>query len=176
MQRHSIDPREFVVRPHELWNHQTLALGTGSISTGNANVMTVGWGGFGTMWARPVAWIVVRPHRHTFGLMEAYPEFSLCAFGAAHAHALKLFGSRSGRDTDKIAKSGLHLLQGTCTDAPGFEEAELIMECRAIYHSTIDPAGFMDPLIEKNYPAHDYHHIWYGEILSIQGTDTYHAG
>lgn len=173
MKRKNIDVKDFCVQPHRLWNDDWLVLGSGSVKAGNCNAMTVGWGSFGTIWGKPMAQILVRPTRYTCTLLEAYPEFTLCAFEPEFRPALNLFGSASGRDVDKIAQSGLELVPGSCVDAPAFADASLIIECRALYKSSLQPAGFMDPLTERNYPNHDYHHVWFGEILAIQGTDSY---
>jgi hypothetical protein len=57
--------------------------------------------------------------------------------------------------------------------APGFAEAELVLECRKIYSDDFDPARFLDPTIDRNYPGKDYHRIYYGEIVSAAGTAKY---
>jgi hypothetical protein len=53
--------------------------------------------------------------------------------------------------------------------APGFAEAELILECRKIYWDDMAPGHFLDPSIEKNYPQKDYHRIYFGEIVAAYG-------
>jgi len=58
--------------------------------------MTVAWGSLGTMWNLPFAQIVVRPTRHTFGFMERFDTFTLCAFPEPRRKALQLLGSTSG--------------------------------------------------------------------------------
>lgn len=50
--------------------------------------------------------------------------------------------------------------------APGFAEAELVLECRKIYWDDLNPTHFLDPAIEKNYPAQDYHRAYFGEIVA----------
>ncbi len=37
---------------------------------------------------------------------------------------------------------------------------------RKIYCQDMDPAGFIDPAIQNNYPGNDYHRIYLGEILT----------
>ena len=60
--------------------------------------------------------------------------------------------------------------------SPGFAEAELILECRKIYRQVMDPAGFLDPQIDKNYPINDYHIIYYGRIVAALGESAYRSG
>lgn len=130
------------------------------------NTMTASWGGFGILWNRPVAYIVVRPTRYTYEFIEREERFSLSFFGREQREALKLCGSKSGRDIDKITAAGLTL---TLTDAgtPYFDEARLVFECVRLYHHDIDPANFRDPSIDTNYPQKDYHRLYVGEIVTL---------
>jgi flavin reductase (DIM6/NTAB) family NADH-FMN oxidoreductase RutF len=137
--------------------------------------MTVGWGGFGTMWSKPFVQIVVRPTRYTFEFMEQYDTFTWCAFPPAYQKALPLTGSKSGRDGDKIKATGLTPIPASRIAAPGFAEAELIVECRKIYWDDLNPDQFLDPDTENNYPLKDYHRIYFGEILAISGVKSYSA-
>ena len=86
---------------------------------------------------------------------------------------LRLLGTTSGRDTDKVEASGLTPLRSLEVPAPGFAEAELVVECRKLYWDDFEPAQFLDPVIEENYPERDYHRIYYGEILAVRGTGDY---
>ena len=82
-------------------------------------------------------------------------------------------GSHSGRDTDKIAETGLTPIASSAVAAPGYDEAELIIECRKIYWQDMDPSQFVDPSIEQHYPEKDYHRIYFGQVLGVQGTEQY---
>jgi flavin reductase (DIM6/NTAB) family NADH-FMN oxidoreductase RutF len=171
MTRHAIPVEELIISPSKLWLSRWLLLAAGDFESGDFNAMTVGWGTFGAMWNRPVAQVVVRPVRHTYGFMERYGAFTLSAFSEERRKALSLMGSKSGRDGDKIAEAGLTPIASTKVAAPGFAEAELIVECRTIYWHDFDPARFIEPAIEKNYPDKDYHRSYLGEILAVHGTD-----
>ena len=71
------------------------------------NAMTASWGGMGVLWNKPVAFCFIRPQRYTFTLTEQSERFSLSFFTEAYRPALRLCGSKSGRDTDKLAEAGL---------------------------------------------------------------------
>jgi len=157
---------DLTVRVHHLWSKQGLLLTAGDFAAGHFNTMTVGWGGLGAMWGKPFALVVVRPHRYTFQFMEQYNTFSLCAFSERYHKALNLLGTKSGRDGDKIAETGLTPVASTRIAAPGFAEAEMILECRKIYWDDLNPAHFLDPAIANNYPAQDYHRVYLGEIVA----------
>jgi len=166
---------DFIARSYSIWVHGWFLLASGDFGAGHYNAMTVSWGALGCMWGRPFAQVVVRPHRHTFGLIEAYPDFTLCAFPRGKRKALNLLGTKSGRDGDKIAESGLTPLAASRVAAPIFAEAELVLECRKMYWQDIDPAHFVAPELDANYPKKDYHRIYYGEIIAASGTPAYLA-
>jgi flavin reductase (DIM6/NTAB) family NADH-FMN oxidoreductase RutF len=174
MAREPIPAAELQVTAHHLWSKQWLLLTSGDFATGDFNTMTVGWGSLGTMWNRPFAQIVVRPGRYTHEFLERFDHFTLSAFSSNYRKALALLGSKSGRDGDKISETGLTPIASTEIGSPGFAEAELILECRKSYRQVMDPAGFLDPTIDKNYPVKDYHTIYFGEILAVFGESDYH--
>jgi flavin reductase (DIM6/NTAB) family NADH-FMN oxidoreductase RutF len=80
---------------------------------------------------------------------------------------------KSGRDTDKVKATGLNPLASQKVAAPGFAEAELILECRQIYRDEFKAQRFLDPGIEANYNDADYHTIYFGEILAVSGVKKY---
>src|SRR5512135_3733306 len=73
---------------------------------GHFNTMTASWGGFGIIWNHPVAFIFVRPTRYTYQFLEQYDRFTLCFFGKGYRKILNICGSTSGRDVDKMARTG----------------------------------------------------------------------
>jgi flavin reductase (DIM6/NTAB) family NADH-FMN oxidoreductase RutF len=166
-----IDVGTLQVRSADIWLKQWLVLTSGTF--GDFNSMTVGWGSIGGMWKRPFALVVVRPGRHTFHYMEKYSTFTLCAFPNSRKEALMILGTKSGRDSDKIAESGLTVVESKVVEAPSYKEAELILECRKIYWQDMNPENFLSGDIEENYPLNDYHRIYYGEIVRASGEAAY---
>jgi flavin reductase (DIM6/NTAB) family NADH-FMN oxidoreductase RutF len=148
----------------DLWMNQWLLLTAGTLD--DCNMMTVAWGSLGCMWARPFAQIAVRPQRHTRGYLERSDSFTLCAFSEEYREDLKLLGTLSGRDGDKLARTRLTLKESARVAAPSYHQASLILECRKIYFQDVDPDGFIDQGIQEHYPAGDYHRIYFGEILA----------
>jgi len=175
MPREQIPFDQLLVRSHHLWEQQWMLLTSGDLAEGRFNAMTVGWGSLGTMWGLPFAQVVVRPVRYTYEFMEQYDSFTLCAFPKDCRKALQVLGTRSGRDGDKIAETGLTPIASTHIAAPGFAEAELVIECRKMYWDDMAPLHFLDPAIEKNYPHKDYHRIYWGQIVAIHGESSYRA-
>jgi len=159
-----IEPGELSIKGVDLWAKQWLLLTAGNLE--DCNMMTVAWGSIGCMWSKPFVQIVVRPQRHTLGYLEKTDTFTLCAFPEEYRDALQTLGSISGRDGDKLSQTNLTLCASTEVEAPSYNEAELILECRKIYIQDIDPKGFVDPSIKDNYPGEDYHRVYFGEILA----------
>lgn len=80
------------------------------ITAGDAekhNTMTASWGGVGELWGKYVSTIYIRPQRYTLEFVEREEYYSLCFFGPEYRQALSLCGSKSGRDVDKDAATGL---------------------------------------------------------------------
>ncbi len=129
------------------------------------NTMTASWGGMGFLWNRPVAFCFVRPQRYTYRLTEQSERFSLSFFAEKYRAALRLCGTKSGRDTDKLAAAGL-----TSTEIDGVPvigEARLTLICRKLYADTLQKEGFCLPELLENYAAGDYHRMYILEIEQI---------
>lgn len=130
------------------------------------NTMTVSWGGAGEMWGKDVTFIFVRPQRYTLGFIEQQDYYSVCFFDSHYKEALKLCGTKSGRDCDKDREAGIT----PCFDekAPYYREAKLVLICRKMAAQDISPASFLNAEIDKKwYPAKDYHRMFVGEIEKV---------
>lgn len=163
--RQEINPLDLSVKINDLWLNKWFLITAGDFDAKDFNTMTVAWGSLGIMWNRPFVQAVVRPTRYTYEFTEKYDSFTMCSFPEKYKAALKLLGTKSGRDFNKIAESGLTPIKSESVSSPSFEEADLILECRKIYYDDINPGKFIDPSINKNYPLKDYHRIYFGEIL-----------
>ena len=101
----------------------------------------LGW--TGTSWGKDVAFAFIRPQRYTKQFVDENDCFSLCFFGGEQMEALRYLGTASGRDEDKIAKSGLTLTH--IDSVPCFEEASLVLLCRKLYVQTLNPEAVYRP-------------------------------
>ena len=161
----TIDINEFVAKPVDIWMNGWFALCAGNMKEFNA--MTVAWGSIGNMWSKPFMQVVVRPSRYTFEFMNRFDTFTICAFPEKYREALQTLGTKSGRDCDKITLSGLTVKESELVEAPCFEEARLVIECRKMYWQDMNPDNFLNEEFHSCYPGSDYHRIYYGEILNI---------
>ncbi len=171
-----IEFTRFAPSVFQLFDRQWLLLTAGDFARGEFNTMTISWGSIGVVWGRPFVQVFVRPTRHTFQFMESYGSFTVTAFPEQYRQALNVLGVRSGREGNKIAEAGLTPVAATEVAAPAFAEAELVIECRKLYRDALEPAGFLDPQVEVNYPKKDYHGTYFGEILAIRGEAKFRAG
>ena len=170
-----INPYQFSIQPHNLFDRQMVLLTCGDFAAGEYNCMTIGWGLFGTMWSVPAALVVVRPSRYTINFMERFDNFTLTAFPNEFRRDLGYLGRHSGRDEDKLAKTKLTAIASDLISSPTFAEAELSVECKKIYFADYDPQHFLAPFIHEHYDGGDYHRLYYGEILQIKGTSKYQS-
>lgn len=109
----------------------------------NFNTMTASWGGLGFLWNKPVAFVFVRPERHTHGFIENNSRLTLSFFGDSCRDALAFCGSKSGRDCDKMKATGL-VPVATEMGCVTFEQARLALECRKLYKASMRPEEFLD--------------------------------
>jgi flavin reductase (DIM6/NTAB) family NADH-FMN oxidoreductase RutF len=173
LKRTAIDPDRLCLPVVSAWKDRGFLLAAGDFASGSYNLMTVGWGGLGRMWRRPMAMIMVRPTRYTYTFFQKHRDFTLNRFPASFADKLSYCGSHSGREVDKVRQTGLTPIASERVTAPSFEEAELILECRTSYFSDFDPGHFLADYIEENYPKKDYHRLFFGEILAVFGTSAF---
>ena len=128
------------------------------------NTMTIGWGSVGFIWQRPVVTVLVRPPRYTHEFMDKFERFSVSFYDHKYRKALTILGGKSGRDTDKIALSGLtpEFVDGV----PTFKEANLTVITRKIYRGQLESAGFLVPSVDAEfYPEKDYHTVYFAELV-----------
>ena len=165
-----IDPSRLVLRPFEILDLEWALLVGGRE---RPNPMTVSWGGFGTLWQRPVATVYVRPTRHTFSLLETTREFTLNFLPESLRDALDFCGTHSGRDLDKWEPAGLKPERSERIAVPRVREAILALECRVLATLDVDPSRFLDREIDELYPDRDYHRMFLGEVLAAWGSERF---
>lgn len=166
---------ELALQPYTVFDPEGAILVSGQ-GPAQANPMTISWGTFGIMWARPIVMVMVRPTRHTWQFISAMPDFTVNWLPAELAAATRLCGTASGRDMDKWEAAGIHPVMASAVQSPAIAESVLTLECRTVYHEMVDPAKFLDPALMDMYPARDFHGLFFGEIIAAAGTDVYRLG
>ena len=128
--------------------------------------MTASWGSFGILWNKPIAITFIRPQRYTLNFVEANEYFTLSFFDNSYKSILNFCGQYSGKEVNKIAKTGLKpyfFNKNIIT----YEQAMLVFECRKIYVDEFKTQNFVDKdIITKIYPTKDFHKIFIGSITN----------
>jgi len=137
---------------------------------GRLNVMTIGWGLYGTSYhGHCVAVVAVRPACHTFKLLDEVPEFVLCVPTDEIADAVSFCGSASGRDCDKFRQTGLTPVESTYVRPPSIAECPIHVECR-VYHPQRPPHSILTPE-HRERPLEAQHTIYFAEVLGAFASD-----
>ncbi len=139
------------------------------ITAGNedkANTMTASWGGLGVMYGKNVAYIVVRPQRYTKEFLDRETTFSLSFLDKEYRAALNYLGTVSGRNEDKIHKSGLTLAFSEGT--PYFGEATNVLICKKLFQQAMQEDSILDEKLNSTwYPGKDYHILYIAEVTKV---------
>lgn len=141
------------------------------------NTMTIGWGTIGIEWGRPVFVAYVRVGRHTRQMLDESGEFTInVPYGEVDSKILGVCGTKSGRDTDKIAELGLELVDSDVVAAPGIRQLPLTLECKVLCSSLQNIPMLPDEILSRYYPKgvdssnpgrnEDFHVAYYGEIVN----------
>lgn len=136
------------------------------------NTMTASWGGIGWLWNKPVAFIFVRPERHTYGFLEDNEHLTLSFLGndKAMRDAYTFCGSKSGRDFDKAKETGL-TPEATEHGAVTFKQARLVLEGRKLFRSEFANEQFLDKEVLSRWyndlPGGGLHTMYVVEIENV---------
>lgn len=168
MRLKAVNARGLTLEALRLFTGRTPLLTAGDPTA--CNTMTIGWGGLGEFWQKPVCTVYVRQSRYTFQFVESHDYFTVSILPEDRKDAPRLCGTRSGRDMDKIAACGLTVRYGA-GDAPFFDEAELVLVCRKLYAQDMKPECVIDHgAASPFYKEGDWHRMYVGEVV-----EAYHA-
>ena len=142
-----------------------------SVAGDAPNTMTIGWAWIGWCWKKPVFAVVVRPQRHTYGLIQRAGEFTV-SVPTIHEmnRELAYAGRASGRDEDKFAGHGITAAPARHVGAPIIAECGLHYEMRTLLTQDMTGDRMDAAVIARCYPARDFHTIFFGEILDCYRT------
>lgn len=130
-----------------------------------ANAMTASWGALGVLWHKDVCICYVRPQRHTYKLLSEQQRFSVAFLPEEYRDALKLCGTKSGRDVDKLTECGLHTLEED--GVPMIREASILLVCKKLYEDELKEDCFLESEVMATYRAKDYHTFYICEIEEV---------
>ncbi|MBQ4594162.1 MAG: flavin reductase [Akkermansia sp.] len=129
------------LNPAELIGKQWMLITAGTQES--FNTMTASWGGLGFLWNRPVAFVFVRPNRHTAKFIDEQAAFTLSFMPEKYRNDLLFCGRNSGRDVDKMAATSLEPFT-TPNGLVAMADADLVLECRKMAVATMQEADFVN--------------------------------
>ncbi|AJH00188.1 flavoredoxin [Clostridium beijerinckii] len=121
---------------------------------GNANAMTVAWGGICSS-SPPCVAISVRKATHTYDSLMEKKAFTINISSENYIKETDYFGMVSGKTEDKIAKAGLTPVKSEFVDAPYISEFPINVECKIIQVSELGS-----------------HTQFIGEVMNVKIDDT----
>ena len=142
--------------------HGGLLLGSTG-SSGRSNAMIIGWGTVGVIWGVPVWTVLVRPSRYTFSLIEESGVFTVNVPTLEMNELVKICGTRSGRELDKLAETETSM--GQTVACVTLDECPVVYECRVVHHNDILPETLLPEIVSRAYPRGDFHRLYYGQIM-----------
>lgn len=131
------------------------------------NTMTIGWGTIGFMWNKPIFMVAVRYSRYTYDILEKAKEFTISVpLKANMKKELAICGTKSKRELDKFKECNLTAQKGKVLETPIIGECELHYECKVVYQQAMEPALLDEEIKKAKYSNHDYHILYFGEIVA----------
>ena len=122
---------------------------------GNSTIITVAWTGTACT-NPPMAYISVRPERHSYRMIRETGEFVINLTTKELARAADFCGVRSGRDVDKFAEMKLTKEKASVVAAPMIGESPVSIECR------------VTQVLELGS-----HHMFLAEVAAVHVDDAY---
>ena len=140
------------------------------ITAGNMesfNMMTISWGGMGTIWSKPVVTSYIRTSRYTHEFVDREDYFTISFFPEEYKKILGVLGSKSGRDMDKMKESGL--TPKTVGESVTFEEAEVTLLCKKLFKQRLNTENIVESEadIKAFYDGDAEHDMYIAEVVEI---------
>lgn len=135
------------------------------------NSMVASFGGWGILFEKPTTWCFLRANRHTLNYIRKEQTYTMAYFDAPFKEQIMIFGTKSGKDTNKMKEHTLTAVQ-TPSGSTSYKEAKLIIECKLIELTTVSPNDFYtqegkDFVAGAYDEAKDYHKLVFGEITDV---------
>ena len=134
---------------------------------GKTNVMVTAWGALGMMWKMPAFVAMVRKSRYSYKLIEKTHEFTVTFPYTDMAKAAEIFGHYSGKNINKLEKSGLFVRPARKINTPVLDVPGMHLECKVIYARPMS-AEKLDPAIQELWydrQSNDYHAFFVAQVV-----------
>jgi flavin reductase (DIM6/NTAB) family NADH-FMN oxidoreductase RutF len=140
------------------------------------NSMVIGWGALGTCWSVPTFTVYVREHRYTKAQLDKTKEFTISIpLDKPVPEIVKVCGSLSGNNVDKVKEAGLTLEDAEIITTPGVKEYPITLECKVLYSQKQELSAIPENIRKQMYPQdvdgsnpmanRDVHTAYIGQIV-----------
>ena len=161
----SIAPELWRINPFDAIGRKGMII-TATKPDGTYNTMTASWGGVGVLWGKNVCTLYIRPQRYTYEFAEAGDLLTLSFFDDKYADVLKLCGTKSGRDVDKVKEAGLTACKSSGSGIY-FAEAKHVILARKLYADNLKKDCFVSQTPLVHYAQNDFHRMYICEIEGV---------
>lgn len=149
----------------EMFSKQKALATAGNID--DYNCCTIGWGSLGNIWDRGtnIVTIYINPDRYTWKYCMEKDYFTVSFFPEEYLPDLRILGTKSGRDGNKVALTKLHPV--ALENGVDYEEATLTFVCRKLYQGEFEREGLADKINNGIYKDWHPHYMFVGEIIDV---------
>jgi flavin reductase (DIM6/NTAB) family NADH-FMN oxidoreductase RutF len=135
------------------------------------NSMTASYGGWGQLFDLSSTWCFLRANRYTLEYIKKEQSYTMTYFEDKYKDQVLYFGSKSGRDSDKMKNNPFTYVK-TPSGNITYKEAKLVIECKLMEITTVNPSDFYldkgKKFVEEAYEeAKEYHKLVFGEITHV---------
>ena len=146
----------------------------GILTVGNPdkfNSMITSWGGWGIQFGKPAVFHMLRSNRYTLELIREQDKYTVSFFDQKYKQDVMPFGTKSGRNSNKMAETQLTPVQ-TPNGRMAYKEASIILECTLQGVTTVSPDDFKNEdnrkfITDAYAETGDYHKIVFSEITNV---------
>lgn len=139
------------------------------------NFMAISWATVGILWNRPVINVYVRECRNTYDSVQ--DEFTISLSDKTEAEVMKIAGTMSGRDVNKVELLKPEFVDSKIINVPGYKQMPFTLECKVLHKMDFDwdqipeeaKKIFHEESNEKGLRENglkDYHTVFTAEIVN----------
>jgi len=137
------------------------------------NSMTASYGGWGQLFELPVTWCFLNASRYTLEVIKKEQTYTMSYFPDKYKEQVLFFGSKSGRDSEKMKENTLNSVETPAGNIT-YKEARLIIECKLVSITETNPKDFYSEkgkaFVEKGMKdgnGKEFHKLVFGEITNV---------
>lgn len=131
------------------------------------NSMTIGWGSLSQYWGQEIFIAPIRFSRYTFEMLKNTDEFTISVpTNKQLDEALKICGTVSGRDGDKLKKANISTKDAKTMETPVIDGCDIYYECKILGYSDLKGEELDASVSERWYAGGDMHRLYFAKIVA----------